>query len=202
MNRNIIAILRGLTQDEALGVGGALIDAGITTIEVPLNSPEPLKSIEMLVREFQSAATFGAGTVLTSQQVRDVAGTGAKLIVSPNCDPDVIGATKLHDMLSYPGVLTPTECFTALRCQADGLKVFPAFRMGTDGLRAVRAVLPPDTQIFMVGGVGPDNFADWLAAGATGFGIGSALYAPGNSADEVAQSARAIVAAYDRAVAQ
>lgn len=199
MNRDLIAILRGVCPDEAVAIGGALIGAGITKIEVPMNSPEPLKSIERLVKEFADVAEFGAGTVLSTQQVQQVSATGASLIVSPNCDPDVIDATKALSMKSYPGVLTPSECFMALRHKADGLKVFPAFQMGTDGLRAIRAVLPEQTPVFMVGGVGPENFADWIEAGATGFGLGSSLYKPGRTADEISKIAQEAVAAYDRA---
>lgn len=199
MNRNLIAILRGLRPDEAIAIGGALIDAGITKIEVPMNSPEPLKSIELLVKEFSSVAEFGAGTVLDVEQVKQVSNTGATLIVSPNCDPDVIDATKALGMKSYPGVLTPSECFLALKHKADGLKVFPAFQMGIDGLKAIRAVLPTETEVFMVGGVGPKNFAEWLDAGANGFGLGSSLYKPGRTADEITKIAQEIVAAYDEA---
>ncbi len=199
MSRKLIAILRGLTPGEALPVASALIDAGITQIEVPLNSPDPLESIKLMVQEFQGAAVFGAGTVLTVEQVEQVAQSGASLVVSPNCNPDVIRASKSRGLISYPGVLTPSECFAALGAGADGLKIFPAFQMGTDGLKAIRAVLPKQTRIFMVGGVGADNFADWMNAGANGFGIGSALYAPGTSAADVGKSARTMVAAYDRA---
>lgn len=198
MNRNLIAILRGLRPEEAIAIGGALIDAGITKIEVPLNSPNPLKSIELLVKEFSNVAEFGAGTVLSAQQVKQVSETGATLIVSPNCDPDVIDATKALGMKSYPGVLTPSECFAALKYKADGLKVFPAFKMGIDGLKAIRAVLPSETQLFMVGGVGPENFSVWLDAGANGFGLGSSLYKPGRTAVEISRIARDTVAAYDR----
>ena len=199
MNRNLIAILRGVRPSEIIAIGRALIDAGITKIEVPLNSPEALKSIEMLVNEFSGVAEFGAGTVLTIQQVNDVAATGATLIVSPNCDIDVINATKALGLKSYPGVLTPSECFSALKHNADGLKVFPAFQMGTDGLKALRAVLPPETEVFMVGGVGPENFADWIAAGANGFGLGTSLYKPGRTIEEITAGARDIVTAYDMA---
>ncbi|MGE4612111.1 MAG: 2-dehydro-3-deoxy-6-phosphogalactonate aldolase [Paracoccaceae bacterium] len=202
MNRNLIAILRGLHPDEAITIGGALIDAGITKIEVPMNSPDPLKSIELLVKEFSDVAEFGAGTVLTVEQVKQVSDTGATLIVSPNCDPDVISATKALGMKSYPGVLTPSECFSALRHNADGLKVFPAFQMGVDGLKAIRAVLPAETEVFMVGGVGPENFADWLEAGANGFGLGSSLYKPGRTADEISNIATNIVTAYDEAASR
>lgn len=199
MSRNLIAILRGLEPKDALAIGKALISAGITQIEVPLNSPEPLKSIQMLVDEFGDVAKFGAGTVLTVSGVKDVAATGASLIVSPNCDPEIIEATKAAGMLSYPGCLTPTECFTALKHGADGLKIFPAFKLGQDGLSALRAVLPAETQVFMVGGVGPENFGDWFSAGADGFGLGSSLYKPGFGASEVAKLAIFTVKAYDAA---
>lgn len=199
MSRNLIAILRGLEPKDALAIGDALISAGITQIEVPLNSSEPLKSIQMLVDEFGDTAKFGAGTVLTVSDVKDVAATGASLIVSPNCDPEIIEATKAAGMVSYPGCLTPTECFTALKHGADGLKIFPAFKLGQDGLVALRAVLPTETQVFMVGGVGPENFGDWFSAGASGFGLGSSLYKPGIGALEVAKLAIATVEAYDEA---
>ena len=199
MSRNLIAILRGLEPKDALAIGEALIDAGITQIEVPLNSPQPLKSIEMLVEAFGDVAKFGAGTVLSTADVKDVAATGASLIVSPNCDPEIIEATKAAGMLSYPGCLTPTECFSALKHGADGLKIFPAFKLGQDGLSALRAVLPSKTQVFMVGGVGPDNFGDWFSAGADGFGLGSSLYKPGMAASEVAKLAIETVKAYDAA---
>lgn len=199
MSRNLIAILRGLEPKDALAIGEALIGAGITQIEVPLNSPEPLKSIQMLVDEFGDVAKFGAGTVLAASEVKNVAATGASLIVSPNCDPEIIEATKAAGMLSYPGCLTPTECFTALKHGADGLKIFPAFKLGQDGLSALRAVLPAKTRVFMVGGVGPENFGDWFNAGADGFGLGSSLYKPGLEASEVAKLALAAVKAYDTA---
>ncbi|OUS05008.1 2-dehydro-3-deoxy-6-phosphogalactonate aldolase [Rhodobacterales bacterium 52_120_T64] len=199
MSRNLIAILRGLRPEEAIAIGGSLIEAGITKIEVPMNSPEPLKSIELLVNEFSDVAEFGAGTVLSVEQVKQVAATGATLIVSPNCDTEIIDATKALGMKSYPGVLTPSECFSALKHNADGLKVFPAFQMGTDGLKVIRAVLPPQTEVFMVGGVGPNNFANWIDAGANGFGLGSSLYKPGRTAEEISQVAQHIVKAYDEA---
>lgn len=201
MSRNLIAILRGLTPADCLPVGAALIAAGITKIEVPLNSPEPLKSIEMMVREFGNGAEFGAGTVLTTQQVSDVAATGASLIVSPNCDPDVIAATKAQGLTSYPGVLTPSECFAALKYGADGLKIFPAFKMGVDGLQALRAVLPPETLVFAVGGAGPENFASWIKAGANGFGLGTSLYRAGDPVENIAKAAALAVVAYDAATA-
>jgi len=200
-HRSLIAILRGLSPAEALDVGTALVEAGITIIEVPLNSPEPLKSIRILGDAFGDRAIIGAGTVLTSAQARDVRSAGGRLIVSPNADAEVIAETVRLGMQSWPGVLTPGECFAALKAGATGVKVFPAFQMGTEGLKAVRAVLPAGTRMYMVGGVGPEDFATWRAAGADGFGIGSALYKPGRSAAEVGRIAGEMVAAYDTAFA-
>ncbi len=199
MTRPLVAILRGIDPEIAAPAALALVEAGITWIEVPLNSPRPADSIRTMVGAVGDSATIGAGTVLTLRDVGLVAGAGARLVVSPNCDPDVIRATKAAGMLSFPGVLTPTECFAALAAGADALKVFPAHLMGVEGLRAVRAVLPPQTRMFMVGGVGPANFADWLAAGATGFGLGTALYRPGMSVADIAARAREVVAAWDGA---
>lgn len=195
--RNLIAILRGITPEDAPAVTEALISAGIAMIEIPLNSPRPFESIEAMIARFGKDATIGAGTVLDTADVQKLADIGAKLIVSPNCDQEVISATKRLGMLSYPGVFTATECFAALGAGADGLKIFPASIMGPAGVSALKAVLPPAAPVYAVGGAGPDNFAQWRAAGVDGFGIGTALYTPGLSAHDVRARAERLVLAYD-----
>lgn len=199
MSRPIIAILRGVEPPQVRGIGEELIGAGITRIEVPLNSPLPFESIALLAEAFGHEALIGAGTVMNADDVRNVERAKGKLVVSPNTDPDVIAATKKAGLLSIPGAFTATECFAALKAGADGLKIFPAFLLGINGLKALRAVLPAEIELYMVGGVGPDDFAGYLEAGARGFGIGSALYEPGRTAHEVGLRAREVVAAFDEA---
>ena len=200
MTRRLIAILRGITSAEAEAACAALIGAGITQIEVPMNSPDPLQAIEAMARAHGQDALIGAGTVLTPDQVHAVKAAGGALVVSPNTDTDVIKATVAAGMASWPGVFTPSEAFAALHAGATGLKLFPGNMAGPGGLKAIRAVLPPGTEVYAVGGAGPENFKDWIAASAAGFGIGSALYKPGMSASEIAARAKDIVAAYDEAV--
>ena len=191
----LIAIIRGVTPDEALDIGSALIEGDIRIIEVPLNSPEPLKSIERLASHFGEQASIGAGTVLKSDQVKQVREAGGKLIVSPNMNPAVIRATAEAGMVSCPGIFTPTEAFTALEAGAHTLKLFPAEAATPKVVKAMRAVLPRDVPLVVVGGVGPDTIPAWLEAGASGFGLGSGLYKPGQSAADTLTKARAYAAA-------
>ena len=197
MSRRLIAILRGLTPERAVETAEAIVAAGIDWIEVPLNSPEPLRSIAAMQAALGDRARIGAGTVLTPEEVRAVADTGATFVVSPNADPRVIARTKALGLGSYPGVFTPTEAFAALAEGADALKIFPAGALGRDGLKALRAVLPRGTLVYAVGGVGPADFAGWCAAGADGFGLGSSLFSPGWPVERVAAHARASVEALD-----
>lgn len=199
MSRNLIAILRGVEPAQAVETATILADAGITWIEVPLSSPEPLRSIAAMREALGERARIGAGTVLTPDDVRAVAASGASFIVSPNCDPVVIERTKDLGLGSYPGVFTATECFAALAAGADALKIFPAGLMGEGGVKAIRAVLPQGARVYAVGGVGPSDFARWRAAGVDGFGLGTSLFQPGQSASRTAEAARASVEAYDAA---
>lgn len=196
MTLPLIGILRGVTPDEVIDIAKAVLSSGISQIEVPLNSPKPLESIRRLVDTFGERAIIGAGTVLTPAQVRDVYAAGGRLIVSPNCRPAVIEETHKLGMASWPGIVTPSEAFDALDAGATGLKLFPAVQVGLEGMKAVRAVLPSGTLLYAVGGVGVDNFAEWRAAGIDGAGLGSALYKPGQNADQVAKQAQALVDAW------
>jgi 2-dehydro-3-deoxyphosphogalactonate aldolase len=191
----LIAILRGMKPEEAPWVLEALAAAGFAILEVPLNSSRPLDSIAYLVRHASPGLLIGAGTVLTEAEVADVAATGAKLVIAPNCAAPVIAAAKVRGLIALPGVATPTEAFTALAAGADGLKMFPGELLPPAAVKAWRAVLPRNTLLIPTGGVTPENVAAYRAAGADGFGIGSALYKPGMSRDELAQKAAAFVAA-------
>lgn len=191
----LVAIIRGVTPDEVEAIGDALLEAGIRIIEVPLNSPTPLRSIERLVRHAGGAATIGAGTVLDPADVARVADAGGELVVSPNTDPRVITATVNAGLVSAPGFFTPSEGFVAVGAGAHVLKLFPAEAASPRVLKAQLAVLPRDRPVLVVGGVTPANMGDYLSAGAQGFGLGSGLYTPGLSPAEVSERARAYVAA-------
>ncbi|GGB39272.1 2-dehydro-3-deoxy-6-phosphogalactonate aldolase [Sphingomonas metalli] len=191
----LVAILRGLTPPEAEPVGDALVEAGFTLIEVPLNSPDPYDSIARLVRRHGDRALIGAGTVLRPEQVAEVQAAGGTLVVSPNTDTRVIAAAVAAGLIAMPGYFTPSEGFAALAAGAHALKLFPADGTTTAMLKAQRAVLPRETKVLAVGGVAPDTIATWRQAGADGFGLGSNLYKPGKSAADVARDAAAFVAA-------
>lgn len=191
----LVAILRGVRPDEIGAIGEGLVAAGFTLIEVPLNSPDPLDSIARLAKQLDGRAVVGAGTVLQASQVDDVRAAGGRIIVSPNANPAVIAAAASAGLASLPGIATPTEAFAALDAGATALKLFPAEAASPAVLKAMRAVLPKSVRILPVGGIAPDTMAPWRAAGADGFGLGSALYTVGRSADDVAARARDFVAA-------
>jgi 2-dehydro-3-deoxyphosphogalactonate aldolase len=191
----LIAILRGLTPAEVPAIGEALVSSGFAIIEVPLNSPEPLHSIAALSQQFPQAL-IGAGTVLNVQQVKDVHAAGGRLVVAPNFNPAVVAQALALNMVVLPGVATPTEAFAALDAGAHGLKLFPAEMISPTTVKAMRAVLPKTAALMPVGGITADNMAAYRAAGASGFGLGSALYAPGRSAQEVSLQAQAFVKAF------
>lgn len=194
-NLPLVAILRGLIRDEAVPVGQTLVDTGWTLIEVPLNSPKPLQSIEAMAAAFP-AALVGAGTVLSADQVRNVHAAGGQLVVSPNFDAGVVREAVRLGMVCLPGVMTATEAFAALQEGATGLKLFPAEMITPAVVKALRAVLPADALLLPVGGITVDNMAAYKSAGASGFGIGSALFKPGMAASEVAENAMKFIAAY------
>ncbi|MDR6756217.1 2-dehydro-3-deoxyphosphogalactonate aldolase [Mycoplana sp. BE70] len=198
MKRPLIAILRGLKPAETEGVVGALIEAGFTAIEIPLNSPDPFRSIETAAKMAPSDCLIGAGTVLTTDQVEQLDVVGGRLMVSPNVEPAVISLAAAKGMVTMPGVFTPTEALAAARAGATGLKFFPASVLGPSGINAIRAVLPADLEIAAVGGVSEANFADYAKAGIRSFGLGSSLYKPDMAAADVAARARTTIAAYDR----
>ncbi|MBO9513689.1 MAG: 2-dehydro-3-deoxy-6-phosphogalactonate aldolase [Variovorax sp.] len=195
----LVAILRGLTPEEAPAVGDAIVESGFHLLEVPLNSPRPLESIALLRQRFPQALV-GAGTVLAAQDVRDVHAAGGELIVAPNFSGEVVAEARRLGLVSLPGVMTPTEAFGALAAGATGLKLFPAEAASPAVVKALLAVLPKGTPLMPVGGIAPDNMAAWREAGAAGFGIGSALYKPGKSADAVREDAQRFVAAFGGAL--
>ncbi|CAN7578974.1 2-dehydro-3-deoxy-6-phosphogalactonate aldolase [Aminobacter sp. LjRoot7] len=196
LGRGLVAILRGLKPEEALDVGQAVFDAGIEAIEVPLNSPDPFRSIEILARALPTALV-GGGTVVWAKDVDRLNDAGGRLLVSPNIDAEVMGRAGVHQMVTMPGVMTPTDAFLALRLGASALKFFPASVLGPGGISAIRAVLPKETQVGVVGGVSEIDFAAYAKVGVQLFGLGSSLYKPGMTAAEVGERARAAVAGWD-----
>ena len=194
----LVAILRGLKPEEALAVGQAIVNAGFHILEVPLNSPDPLLSIQILSTAFPNALV-GAGTVTTAQQVRDIKAAGGQLIISPHLDDNVVCEAVNLGLVSLPGVATPSEAFRALALGANGLKLFPAEMISPAVVKSMRAVLPKEVKLIPVGGIGLHNMADYRKSGASGFGIGSALFAPSKSAEAVSDSAAAFVQAWHKA---
>lgn len=192
----LIAILRGVTPDEAVPIGEVLIAAGFSLIEVPLNSPDPLDSIARLSSAAKGRAMIGAGTVLSDADVAAVADAGGALIISPNANLAVITASAARGLISLPGIATPTEAFAAIDAGATALKLFPAEASSPAVLKAMRAVLPRGLRVLPVGGITPDTMQPWIASGAAGFGLGSALYRPGDTREQVGAAARRFVAAY------
>ena len=195
----LIAILRGITPVDAEGAVDALDAAGWRVVEVPLTSPEALETVRRMVKRAGDKLLIGAGTVLTVDQVDAIAAAGAKLMVAPNCNPDVIRAASAKGLITAPGVATPTESFAALDAGADALKMFPGELLPPPAVKAWRAVLPPDTLLLPVGGVAPDNIAAYLKAGADGFGIGTSVYKPGMTMAEMAARAKALADAFRNA---
>jgi 2-dehydro-3-deoxyphosphogalactonate aldolase len=195
----LIAILRGVTPDEADSIAAAIGEAGFGAIEVPLNSPDPLVSVEIIARLFGDKILVGAGTVLEPHQVDEVAQAGAKLVVAPNADRAVIERAAKLGLVAVPGVATPSEAFAALKAGASGLKLFPGEAIPPEVVKAWRSVLPKETPLYPVGGVTPERIGPYRRAGASGFGIGSALYRPGASVEDVARAAQAFVKAWREA---
>jgi len=195
----MIAVLRGIEPTEALDIGGVLIDAGFTILEVTMNSPEPYKSIETLAAEFGDRALIGAGTVTSLEQVAAIYDAGGRLVISPHMDVAIIQETIARGLVSLPGVLSPTEAFAALAAGADGLKFFPAEAISPSAIKAVRAVLPKAARIFVIGGVSAANMHAYLSAGADGFGVGSSLFKPGRALDTIRSNAIRLVDAFKKA---
>lgn len=200
MKRPLIAILRGIKPEETEAVVGVLIESGLTAIEIPLNSPDPFRSIEIAAKMAPADCLIGAGTVLTVEDVDRLDSAGGSLLVTPNVEPDVIVRARDKGMVTMPGVFTPTEALAAARAGATGLKFFPASVLGPSGITAIRAILPPELVVAAVGGVSDKNFADYTKAGILAFGLGGSLYKPGMSAADVAERAKATIYAYDAAI--
>lgn len=200
IKRPLVAILRGIKPDEALSIVSALLEADMTAIEIPLNSPEPFRSIEIAAKRAPTDVLIGAGTVLTPADVDRLHDVGGRLMVSPNVDVDVLARARHHAMITMPGVFSPTEALLAARAGASSLKFFPASVLGASGISAIRAVLPPDVMLAAVGGVSDQNFAEYVKVGIRAFGLGSSLYKPGMTAADVAVRAKVTIEAYDRAV--
>jgi 2-dehydro-3-deoxyphosphogalactonate aldolase len=192
----LVAILRGLKPENAEAVGHALVEAGFRIIEVPLNSPEPFRSIEILAKTMPENVLVGAGTVLEPDQVNGIRDVGGRLIVMPHGDVEVIRRAKEHNLVCTPGVATPTEAFAALKAGADAIKIFPAEAIPPAVVKAWRAVLPKDTVVLPVGGIKPDNMKPYVDAGADGFGLGSALFTPTMAVEEIARNARDFASAW------
>lgn len=191
----LVAILRGLPPEHAIDVSTVLVEAGFKIIEVPLNSPEPYESISKIKKHFGDQIIVGAGTVLTGENARKVHDCGGELIVAPNLDPEVAEVSRALGMIYCPGILTPTEAFLALKLGATTIKLFPADAHPPSYIKAIRAVLPPETSIMPTGGIVPDNMAQYISAGANGLGLGSALYSSNKTLDEIASAAKKYIAA-------
>jgi 2-dehydro-3-deoxyphosphogalactonate aldolase len=202
MKRPLVAILRGVRPEETEDIVGVLIDSGMTAVEIPLNSPNPFRSIEIAVKRAPADILVGAGTVLTVGDVARLHDVGGRLMVAPNTDPEIIASARARGMVTMPGVFSPTEALLAAKAGASSLKFFPASVLGAAGITAIRAVLPADTMIAAVGGVSDTNFADYTKASIVAFGLGSSLYKPGMTAAQVADRAKATIEAYDRAMQQ
>jgi 2-dehydro-3-deoxyphosphogalactonate aldolase len=200
MKRPLVAILRGIRPDETQAIVGELLESGFTAIEIPLNSPDPFRSIEMAVKMAPADVLIGAGTVLSTDAVEQLHDVGGRLMVTPNTDADVITRARVRGMVTMPGVFTATEALLAAKCGASGLKFFPASVLGAAGITAIRAVLPADLMIAAVGGVSDKNFADYVSAGILAFGLGSSLYKPGMTAVDIKEHAKVTIDAYDAAV--
>jgi 2-dehydro-3-deoxyphosphogalactonate aldolase len=200
MKRPLVAILRGVRPAEAEGIVDALIENGMTAIEIPLNSPDPFRSIAIAVKKASEDVLIGAGTVLTPEDVDRLHDVGGRLMVSPNVDPEVITRARERGMVTMPGVFTATEALLAAKAEASALKFFPAGILGASGISAIRAVLPANLMIAAVGGISDKNFVEYTKTGIHAFGLGTSLYKPGMTAAEVATRAKATIRAYDVAM--